>query len=255
MRKQNGFTLIELLVVIAIIAILAAILFPVFAKAREKARQTSCLSNMKQIGLGFAQYTQDYDERYSARDVQGPDNAHSYSYRYALAPYIKNTQIWKCPSNSTSCNGNNPTQNPAGCDQGYMVNGVLQTGSQASTNYVLNDADAVYNNATTGGPVLAQINEPASKILQTEQQNQNWDDFASPWWCGNNDPTQAPGGQFHDAAYAGHTRTFNLLFYDYHAKAQRPSGTANPFNEWSINTDVPQKCYIDGMNIVETVFP
>src|SRR6478672_5991246 len=62
MRKQNGFTLIELLVVIAIIAILAAILFPVFARAREKARQTSCLSNLKQIGLAFLMYNQDYDE-------------------------------------------------------------------------------------------------------------------------------------------------------------------------------------------------
>src|SRR5450432_535955 len=62
-RTKTGFTLIELLVVIAIIAVLAAILFPVFAQAREKARQTSCLSNMKQLGLGFAMYTQDYGER------------------------------------------------------------------------------------------------------------------------------------------------------------------------------------------------
>src|SRR3984893_11508515 len=62
-NKSNGFTLIELLVVIAIIAILAAILFPVFAKVREKARQSSCASNEKQLGLAFAQYTQDYDEK------------------------------------------------------------------------------------------------------------------------------------------------------------------------------------------------
>ena len=63
-HKRSGFTLIELLVVIAIIAILAAILFPVFARARENARRTSCVSNLKQIGLGIMQYTQDYDERY-----------------------------------------------------------------------------------------------------------------------------------------------------------------------------------------------
>src|SRR5256885_15549422 len=61
--KKRGFTLIELLVVIAIIAILAAILFPVFAQAREKARQAACMSNLRQIGLAFAQYVQDYDER------------------------------------------------------------------------------------------------------------------------------------------------------------------------------------------------
>jgi prepilin-type N-terminal cleavage/methylation domain-containing protein/prepilin-type processing-associated H-X9-DG protein len=87
MQRNKGFTLIELLVVIAIIAILAAILFPVFAKAREKARQTSCLNNMKQIGNGLMMYVQDYDETYPM--VPGPDN---------LNPYIKNLNIWACPS-------------------------------------------------------------------------------------------------------------------------------------------------------------
>lgn len=95
--RRAGFTLIELLVVIAIIAILAAILFPVFAKAREKARQSSCLSNVKQLCLGWLSYTQDYDEKCppSARfTAQG-------SYWYArVMPYLKNTQILQCPSRS-----------------------------------------------------------------------------------------------------------------------------------------------------------
>jgi type II secretory pathway pseudopilin PulG len=87
--------LIELLVVIAIIAILAAILFPVFAKAREKARQSSCLSNTKQIGLAFMQYAQDYDERLPAmRDGLGG------TWVDFVMPYCKNSQVFKCPSHS-----------------------------------------------------------------------------------------------------------------------------------------------------------
>jgi prepilin-type N-terminal cleavage/methylation domain-containing protein/prepilin-type processing-associated H-X9-DG protein len=98
--KHRGFTLIELLVVIAIIAILAAILFPVFAKAREKARQSSCLSNVKQMILGVMQYAQDYDEIFPL------DGTHPLASGYPVAPYwdirlepyIKNTQIFRCPS-------------------------------------------------------------------------------------------------------------------------------------------------------------
>jgi prepilin-type N-terminal cleavage/methylation domain-containing protein/prepilin-type processing-associated H-X9-DG protein len=124
--KRRGFTLIELLVVIAIIAILAAILFPVFARAREKARQTSCLSNLKQMGLGMLMYAQDYDETLS-RDGNGNQptevipgqpyfNAHipgtnppgtcDYYYRTwasNIYPYVKNVQIFMCPSSDYNC--------------------------------------------------------------------------------------------------------------------------------------------------------
>jgi len=88
--RTRGFTLIELLVVIAIIAILAAILFPVFAKAREKARQTSCLSNLKQMDLAMLSYAQDYDECFSAREL----------WNIKIQPYVKSEQMFCCPDYS-----------------------------------------------------------------------------------------------------------------------------------------------------------
>ena len=97
MRKRNAFTLIELLVVIAIIAILAAILFPVFARARENARRSSCQSNLKQIGLGMLQYTQDYDERLLSQTLT-TDPATILHFGYILQPYLKSKQIFMCPS-------------------------------------------------------------------------------------------------------------------------------------------------------------
>src|SRR4051812_7716570 len=104
--KRNGFTLIELLVVIAIIPILAAILFPVFAQAREKARQTGCLSNLKQIGTGLMMYTQDYDEAYPCNWYGGlwptMPNGRQYKWMDALYPYVKNEQVFTCPSDASN---------------------------------------------------------------------------------------------------------------------------------------------------------
>jgi prepilin-type N-terminal cleavage/methylation domain-containing protein/prepilin-type processing-associated H-X9-DG protein len=97
MQKFRGFTLIELLVVIAVVAILAAILFPVFAKAREKARQTACASNERQLGLGILQYVQDYDE-------QTPILAKSDNRGWAgrIYPYVRSTAVYRCPDDAPS---------------------------------------------------------------------------------------------------------------------------------------------------------
>lgn len=94
---RAGFTLIELLVVIAIIAILAAILFPVFARARENARRSSCQSNLKQIGLGLMQYLQDYDERYPFSTRED-----GVVWQDSVWPYIKSEALYKCPSSKTA---------------------------------------------------------------------------------------------------------------------------------------------------------
>jgi prepilin-type N-terminal cleavage/methylation domain-containing protein/prepilin-type processing-associated H-X9-DG protein len=104
--KKHGFTLIELLVVIAIIAILAAILFPVFARAREKARQTSCLSNIKELTLGALMYVQDYDEclfghTQGTRSTFYPQVNPYLNWAQQIYPYVKNEQLYTCPSNKT----------------------------------------------------------------------------------------------------------------------------------------------------------
>ncbi|MGC9319618.1 MAG: DUF1559 domain-containing protein [Armatimonadota bacterium] len=149
---RRGFTLIELLVVIAIIAILAAILFPVFARAREKARTASCQSNLKQLALGVLMYAQDYDERTpgaygnSSRDTgfnlpPGPVTGRGGTRSWWLwpdfvYPYVKNTQLFVCPSG-----------------------GVSSYGDYAANN------DAMYGSHSAPGTNLADMTQPASTIL------------------------------------------------------------------------------------------
>jgi prepilin-type N-terminal cleavage/methylation domain-containing protein/prepilin-type processing-associated H-X9-DG protein len=115
-KAVRGFTLIELLVVIAIIAILAAILFPVFARARENARRTACLSNMKQIGLGAMMYAQDFDETMVSYRYMTPTGTYIMGWTVALQPYVKSRQLFICPSAKQlpgcTATGNDPSYLP-----------------------------------------------------------------------------------------------------------------------------------------------
>lgn len=98
---KKAFTLVEVLVVVAIIALLAAILFPVFSRARENGRRASCQSNLKQIALGITQYTQDYDEYFPIDFTGFPPNPPPYGWGDRVQPYIKNLQVYQCPSEKT----------------------------------------------------------------------------------------------------------------------------------------------------------
>jgi len=152
MKAQKGFTLIELLVVIAIIAILAAILFPVFAKVREKARQTSCLSNEKQIGLGLIQYVQDNDETYPcAVDIWGE------GWAGKVYPYVKSTGVFGCPDDSTQpVNGNRARLS-------YAFNGNLFGVAPSIGTYYLSGNQY---------PGIPSMTAPASTVMLFEIQQQ-----------------------------------------------------------------------------------
>ena len=188
MTRKSGFTLIELLVVIAIIAILAAILFPVFARAREKARQTSCLSNLKQMALGAQMYAQDYDEVLPRLNIgPGPltytlPNGTTYSgymlWHTSIYPYLKNYQMLSCPSDSVRYAGN------------YTGGG----------SYGLN--------SWNGGRALATINFPAESMFFAE---------ASGGDSYNLDGDTA-GANDEMLAYARHNDGLNNAFVDGHAK-------------------------------------
>ncbi|RYX82197.1 DUF1559 domain-containing protein [bacterium] len=144
-KFHKAFTLIELLVVIAIIAILAAILFPVFSRARENARKTSCLSNMKQMGLGIVQYTQDYDGNYP-QNYNGSTT--SYGWADAIQPYLKSTQIYQCPSD-VSPPPSTTNAIPDAQEAGYTDYSYNVSLGNAGCNAVVNEA-ALQSSSLTG---------------------------------------------------------------------------------------------------------
>ncbi len=209
--KRRGFTLIELLVVIAIIAILAAILFPVFAKAREKARQTSCLNNLKQMGLAVMGYVQDYDEC--------TPSAHNHVDLVLIQPYIKNKQVYMCPTSPRS---------------NYNVRYDHFDGTTTVENhlsgYVAN-AD-FFGGAWQGAPVppwsrywsIAEFDRPAEMPIYADNagnQGAVWPEYY---------PYHVNFADANRRIERDHNEVCNMSFADGHAKALKESPTINQWN-------------------------
>ncbi|MCC7495495.1 MAG: prepilin-type N-terminal cleavage/methylation domain-containing protein [Fimbriimonadaceae bacterium] len=216
--RRRAFTLIELLVVIAIIAILAAILFPVFAKAREKARQSSCQSNLKQWGLALAQYTPDYDERIVTGSVADNATCAGVPLRNGwqgwiintVNPYIKNVQIGTCPSNP-----------------GSGINMNCTNALTISTSYG-------FNYAGCAGRSLADFQVVASQVVMYDS-DWPWNDCWGPdSGCGfqGRDVAAFKAGSWNQTCV--HNQKGNYLFLDGHVKTVDWSGIT-----WSDMFDVP----------------
>jgi prepilin-type N-terminal cleavage/methylation domain-containing protein/prepilin-type processing-associated H-X9-DG protein len=227
MRNRRGFTLIELLVVIAIIAILAAILFPVFARAREKARQTSCLSNLKQLGLGMLMYAQDYDERFCSIGASGdgrntgittqiPEMGNwcwygsPYYYwqgwQWAVYPYVKNKQIYLCPSTEYNYYGvayGLPWHCPNSAGTGlaylfYLPQKMANFARPAETLMITEKG------AGGGNCYLLSAQYYACRISHNDGMNIAYVDGHSKWVKGEDGPLGAPWPAPYSSSYSKH---------------------------------------------------
>jgi prepilin-type N-terminal cleavage/methylation domain-containing protein/prepilin-type processing-associated H-X9-DG protein len=183
--KRSGFTLIELLVVIAIIAILAAILFPVFAQAREKARGTSCISNLKQIGTALAMYRQDYDERNVNQWPFGGRGLYDWNHTFheILNPYVKNREIFRCPSSQGTIYTSQPDPK-VGLQGGYAMSYLMNETGWSDTKERLGYMGM--------GLTDADVSAPSDIIVIAEAMG------VQPHWrdaqIGYSDGTRVPGG-------------------------------------------------------------
>jgi prepilin-type N-terminal cleavage/methylation domain-containing protein/prepilin-type processing-associated H-X9-DG protein len=204
LRKASGFTLIELLVVIAIIAILASILFPVFARARENARRSACLSNTRQQGLGLNMYLQDYDEKFPLYYF-----LNGTGWANALMPYIKSKQLFVCP-NATVYQGCNPLN----------VDGV-QSGSYGYNYHFLGDTNWGTTPPTPKVTSLAAIQQSSKTVAICEITGIV--DVAAAyiptaWTSGAGSNCSSGPHTIEDQFGARHFDGSNIVFIDGHAK-------------------------------------
>ena len=238
-RAKTAFTLIELLVVIAIIAILAAILFPVFARARENARRSSCQSNLKQIALGFAQYTSDYDGTYpGAIFVYTTATGGTAGWADAIQTYLKSREIYQCPSEETGPTGN---RFGSGYTDYYINSALTNTGTVASANY----GNGGINESAVERPTLTILLNEGGGSTGTAVYRGNGRGVSNSRLGSDFDsPSVIPPGGLASSSfiYQRHLDGTNLAFADGHVKWIKTSATGTKGQFYSDGTpfDVSQ---------------